>query len=424
MLLRKTAACFAALVVLASFADPAKAQRQHLRNGIGPSVDFSQPFEDVASFQNDYQMFAFPEFGDFGNGPDPNTGWFGSYDRMYIYMSRPSDAPDATNQIQTDISTEGDFTWGNRWSYGYMTAEDRGWFGEFWHIDGPNVADIREVERVNILNEDDEINGDPDNVDLRGGGGGGGGGGGQMMMNQQRNGVPISDRNNPVSQDRRYFLQDTINQADLNSFELNRSWRLKQRFNGSYMEPFFGFRYIKYTDFHRRQSYNRIDDMGVVIPFVPPFTQDPTLLENEIYESLDSAFYNHMLGGQIGLRWYKFNQRWNVSTEIRAFMLNNFQFLETNQFTELTFYDGAAVGAMVEGVFVDRQRIQAEHATEFVFGGEVRAEAAYEVTRDINVKMGITFMEIGKGVGRGDSILGNAQNVTMFGITGGLVYRR
>lgn len=418
MSLRKTAAFFAAFVVIATLANQARAQREihHIPPWVSPNganPDFAQPFID-GPFTNDYRIFAPAEFGEFGRGLDLHTGWFASYDRVHIYMSRPD---------QESTSTEGDFTWGNRFSFGYMTEEDHGWFGEFWHIDGPNYFAIVEAERVNVLEPDDEINGDPDNIDLRGGGGGGGQQQ-QQQPNPQRNGLPVSDRNNPVSQDRRYFLHDSINAADLTSFELNKSVRWKPLHYNSIVEPFVGFRYMKYQDFHRRDTYSRIDDMGVVVGQVPPFTQDPTLLQNELFTSLDSHIDNHMVGGQFGLRWYKHKSRWNLSSEIRAFLLQNFQFHETFQFTELTFYDSTGVDEEPEGVFIDRQRISTGNATEFVFGGEVRAEAAYEVTRDLSLKMGMTFMEFGAGIARGNSLDFNRQNVTMVGVTGGIVYRR
>ena len=37
-----------------------------------------------------------------------------------------------------------------------------------------------------------------------------------------------------------------------------------------------------------------------------------------------------------------------------------------------------------------------------LFGGEVRGEASYELTRDINLRFGVTFLDLGQGIGRGD----------------------
>jgi hypothetical protein len=398
-------------------ADQALAQRQihHTPpwiDGDGADPDYFQPFIDGA-FEHDFQFFAPPEFGEFGDGPDLNTGWFATADRLYVRMSRPA---------QEVTSTEGDWTWGNRFTVGYMTDEDHGWFIEHWHIDGPNAADITEAERINILNMDDEINGDPNNIDLRGGGGAGGGG--MPMMNMQRNGVPVSDRNNPFSQDRRYYIADSVNNADLTSFELNKSFRWKTRHYGSVIEPFVGFRYIKYQDYHQRNFYNRYDDMGVLVGQVPPTTQDVTLLETEEFINNLSGFDNHLIGGQFGFRWFKTKSRWNLSSELRAFAFQNFQHQETWQYRELTFYDGGGAGAMVDAVFLDNNRISEGHATEFVFGGEVRAQAAYELTRDLSLRGGFTVLNMAGGMGRGNNILDNRQSVTLVGVTFGIDYRR
>ena len=373
----------------------------------GNDADLVHPFVNPTVFPHDFQFFAPAEFGEFGGGPEPTTGWFATADRVYIYMSRPDEEP---------THTEGDFTWGNRFEFGYMSPENHGWFGEFWHIDGPNEFEVTEAERVNVLNEDDEVNTVASNyVDLRGGG--------VVMVEDQNPGVPRSDLNNPISGDRRYFIRDSVNSAKLTSFELNKSFRTKRLHYGSYFEPFFGFRYMNYKDLWEQDTYTRINDLGVPVGQFPPLTIDPDDLQNEQFNQLTSNFTNHMVGGQFGARWYKFKGRWNLSSEIRAFLFSNFQFQQVLLHEELTFYGGTGVGTEPDGVFI-RNTLANDNATEFVFGGEVRAEAAYEVTRDVAIRVGITFMELGKGIGRGININSNDQNVTMFGMTFGFDYRR
>jgi len=378
----------------------------------GNNPDLWQPFVDTTAFPHDFQFFATAEFGEFGGGDEPSTGWFGTADRLYIYMSRPEAEP---------THTEGDFTWGNRFTVGYMSPENHGWFGELWHIDGPNYFDVTEAERVNVIQTLDEINSIPGSIDLRGGG----------VINPppavgsapQNQGLPRSDQNNPFSSDRRYLIRDSVNAADLTSFELNKSFRWKQLHYGSHFEPFFGFRYIKYQDFWEQDAYSRITDLGVDVGQVPPLTIDPTTLQNERFDQLKSTFDNHMVGGQFGARWYKLKGRWNLSGEIRAFLFSNFQFQQTVLSSELTFYDATGVDEPPEGVFL-RNTLSNANSTEFVFGGEVRAQAAYEITRDVAIRVGITFMEFGRGVGRGNNISMNDENVTMFGTTFGVDFRR
>ena len=306
MSLRKITAFLATLVLLTVVADQVMAQRQihHIPpfiDGDGADPDYFQPFIDGA-FERDYQFFAPPEFGEFGDGPDLNTGWFATADRVYIYMNRPAEGlntppPTGTRQIAAS-PTEGDWTWGNRFAVGYMTDEDHGWFMEHWHIGGPNVLFTTEAERVNVLQVQDSLNGDPANDDLRSPAAG-------MMNVMQNDNVPASDRNNQISQDRRYFIQNSVNNAKLTSFELNKSFRWKTRHYGSVIEPFIGFRYTLYQDFHQRQAYTRIDDMGVPVGQIPPFTQDPTLLQNEQFISQQSAFKQSPPGRSVRLPFFQ-----------------------------------------------------------------------------------------------------------------------
>jgi hypothetical protein len=420
MSLRKITASLATIAALTLLIPQAYAQHGIHRgypviDPDGNDPDLWQPFVDTTAFPHDFQFFAPAEFGEFGNGPEPSTGWFGTADRVYIYMTRPEDEPS---------HTEGDFTWGNRFTVGYMSPEDHGWFGELWHIDGPNRYSVTEAERVNVLQPRDLINGSPTNVDLRGTGAvtppTGANANANALASQ---GLPRTDMNDPISEDRRYFIRDSVNAADLSSFELNKSFRLKELHYGSHFEPFFGFRYIKYQDFWERDAYARITDLGVDVGQVPPTTIDPTTLENERFDQLTSTFDNHMVGGQIGARWFKIKGRWDLSGEVRAFGFSNFQFQQTVLHEELTFYSSTDVAGPVEAVF-QRNAFTNANAAEFVFGGEVRAEAAYEVTRDLAIRTGVTFMEFGRGIGRGNDINRNSQDVTMFGVTFGVDFRR
>ena len=117
MSLRNTVVCLTALVVLALATEQAMAQREihHIPPFIdtdGRNPDLLLPFVDGA-FVQDYQFFAPPEFGEFGTGPAPPIGWFATADRIHIRMSRPR---------QELTSSEGDWTWGNRFAVGYMSG--------------------------------------------------------------------------------------------------------------------------------------------------------------------------------------------------------------------------------------------------------------------------------------------------------------
>ena len=196
MSMSRVTAVLSVLITASIGAIPAAAQQElhHVPpvvNADGYNPDYCQPFIEPMAFNPDFQFFAPAEVDTFGGGPEPHTGWFATYDRARIWVSRPDFEPSYT---------EGDFTWGNRFDVGYMTEEDHGWLFSFTHIDGPVAFDILPVERINVWNPLDEPNGIPDfTVDLRGGGGGGGGGGTNALPTT---GYPLEDRNNPITNER------------------------------------------------------------------------------------------------------------------------------------------------------------------------------------------------------------------------------
>src|SRR5262245_29505173 len=63
-------------------------------------------------------------------------------------------------------------------------------------------------------------------------------------------------------------------------------------------------------------------------------------------------------------------------------------------------------------------------ASQFVWGGEVRGEAAYELTRDINLRVGFVFLDFAQGVGRGNLMRTNNAGVIMSGVTFGFTVNR
>jgi hypothetical protein len=354
------------------------------------SAQYYQPFIDPGYFEPDFQFFAPAEVDDFGGRQPPNTGVYFDYDRTYVNMSRPVDEPSLFSPF------EGDFTWGNRYEIGYMTEEKAGWQAVLLHINGPNEFIGVFQERLDRFNDDDDPPDAPD---------------------------PIFQDRNPRS----YIIRTSLNVASLSSFELNKVWRRKEFHNGGVLEPLVGFRYMNYRDRYIRDDYQRFAEDAAGEPVPIPNTVDG------VFEQLDthSAFFeNKMFGGQLGLRFFNQRGHWLLSTEVRFFACANFQQLETVDSTRLTRY--TAVGGDPElelneslGLDPDVQSVhQFFDADEFVWGGEVRAEAAYELTRDISLRFGMVFLDLGTGIGRGNNLLFNDQDVQISGLTFGLTVNR
>ncbi|MBW3598389.1 MAG: hypothetical protein KY475_14095 [Planctomycetes bacterium] len=127
------------LALTAGMAAPATAQfppTTHQFGGAGfweqDHPGLVQPQIPLDYFQPDYQFFAPADVGTYGGYPEPNIGFFFSYERLYwnVQRSETDDAP-----------YEGDFTWGNRVDFGYMMDTDHGWLVTAFHLDGPNASD-------------------------------------------------------------------------------------------------------------------------------------------------------------------------------------------------------------------------------------------------------------------------------------------
>jgi len=363
-----------------------------------------QPFIEPGYFDSDLQFFApATDIDDYG-GPVMRTGWFGSYDRMYLRVSRPDDV-DSYNRM--------DRGWGNRWDLGYMIDDvnhDHGWLFSYMHITGPNVFDVTFMEKINRVNEDDEGRPPPDEDDPD-----------YVYPPQDRN-----DRGPPDSS-RFYLVSDSVNVARLNSVEVNKLFRMDPLYHGGLLEPFFGFRYTQFQSDWQDQTYIRYDEDGFVFPF-PPAIPNRTLFDITDAETEDLItdryrFTNDMIGGQLGLRWTRRLNRWNLSSEFRAIGFHNFQNLARHFDIKRTYYDGGGTGSEVDGM-VQTKYEENWHTTSTVLATDIRAEAAYEVTRDVSLHVGMQYLGFFDGIGRGDFIGYNSQDLHMVGFTFGFVVNR
>jgi hypothetical protein len=350
--------------------------------GLNASASAQQwsPFIDAGYFEPDFQFFAPAEVDDFGGPEPPNVGVYFDYDRLYVNVNRPN------GEASLFSPTAGDFTWGNRYEIGYMTEEKTGWQAILYHVDGPNEALHYLQERLDRNNAGDTPTA-PDPI--------------------------IQDRN-----PRYYDIRTSINEAKFSSLELNKTWRRKEFHNGVVLEPLVGFRYMKFKDFYVRDNYIRFDADAGGEPVFPPPTVDGRF---ELLTTDGAVFDNTLVGGQLGSRLFYQRGHWLMSADIRFFACTNFQLLERMHSETLTRYTG--VGGTVQLENVMRSRVY-QHANEFVWGGEVRAEASYELTREIALRFGMVFIDLGQGIGRGNLLQHNDQDVQMAGITFGFTINR
>jgi hypothetical protein len=340
--------------------------------------------------ESDFQFFAPGDIDTYGGGPEHKTGWFATYDRVYMNVQRPDDAYSLSEKM-------GDFTWGNRFDLGFIDDNSKGWVATIWHVNGPNEEDVVITERINrFMTEDDA---------------------GTAIQ-------PRRDDNNRLTGDRDYLVTNSINVADMTGFELNRTWLWKPLHSGGRLSPFVGFRYARFIDFYQRQTYARFDEDGVLMPpnGVPSVIAETATTEQ--LTSLDAGVINDMFGGQLGMHWEKDYRRWNFSGDVKGFALQNFQNWDSAVNTETSIYGGLDTDTAPTTVLITKRNITEDHAAEFVFGMEVRADAAYRITRDLSVRFGCEFIDFGQGIGRGIDLNDNDQAVIMYGVSMGVTYNR
>ncbi|MBM4091711.1 MAG: hypothetical protein FJ276_20130 [Planctomycetes bacterium] len=346
--------------------------------------------------ESDFQFFAPADCDLYGGGPRPKTGWFATFDRAYVNVSRPRIT------YPTGTHAMGDFTWGNRFDVGYVDDDCSGWLVTGWHIDGPNEADEVRQERLNRFVEDAS----PGNAPAH----------------------PAADNNLRLTGDRDYILTNTLNVGDLTGIELNKTWMWKPLHHGGRLQPLAGFRYIKFIDFYQRQTYLRYDDDGIIVPIGPP--ADPTIGIGSLDATTEALFdtaagvSNNMVGGQLGIRWDQEINRWNLSGDFKAMVFQNFQYFNRIDTATYNLYGGATPSGDSPDAITFQRSASSGHNSEFVAGFEVRTEAAYRVTRDFSVRLGFEFMDLMRGIGRGVDHQYNDQNLLLYGLTMGATYNR
>lgn len=339
-----------------------------------------QPFLDPGYFNPDFQFFAPAEVDDFGGEEKPNTGLYITFDRTYVNVTRPID------QFSLGSGNQGDFTWGNRMEVGYMKGDPAGWQAVLWHVNGPN----EKVTNAEFLEEITTI--------------------ATPVVNQQILSPGATD---------------SINQLKMSTFELNRIWRRPEFHNGTNFEPFIGYRYMNVKDFWHRETLIQEIQGGA-----PLTATGVEFFERQLFRSI---FENQMHGGQLGARFFRQRGHWMLSADLRFFALANFQSLQNQSVRSIlpnpqtVLADGNTTQNFINffGSGSDLNRTTSyDRATQFCFGGEVRGEASYELTRDVNLRVGFVFLDMGQGIGRGNLIRLNNQAVQMAGVTFGFTVNR
>ncbi len=358
------------------------------------------PAADPFAFDPDFHWFEpiyDADLADMKPQKRANSGWFATYDRLNLYASRPE--LDDTQASETKL----DGGWGNRYEIGYMLPqEDTGWLFSFTELNGPNAGNNIERERLNRFNSQNL-------------GTGGGGGGGAQPIDPRFPGdgrftIPPQDRN-VIGFFRRFVIEeDSLNKMDFDSYELNKTWRMEPYHYGGILEPMVGFRWIRMTDYNRKDNFSTTQDLNNPLVFAGAA---------EEYVISQNITDNEVLLGQVGFRYTKFRDRFTFASEFRAFTGGNLQCSTARRDTETTVYNFTAntvtIGAPPLATFNESLTPQYTRNEEFVIGFDVRGELNYQLTKMITVRGGFQVIDLATGIWRG----GDANGLNGLTVGGG-----
>lgn len=352
------------------------------------------PVADPFAFDPDFRWFE-PvydvDLADMKPEKRAHTGWFATYDRLNLYGSRPEVDEPGSSETKLDSG------WGHRYEVGYMLpGEDNGWMFN-WTETGVGAFFTVRQERLNRFI-------DP-------------GTGFDPVAPPFGVAVRQVEDNNRGYNFRFYDLNDTYNVFSYDSYELNKTWRLKPYHYGGILEPMIGLRWMRVTDLNGFQTYQAADDNP---PLIGPNFTNGELLTNSL-----AITENEMLGGQFGFRYFKYRDRFTYSSDFRVFFGGSYQCSESSVSTELTDYDGIGQGNDVVRIFTNQTEPIFTRNEEFFVGFDVRGEIGYQLTKLVSLRAGFQVIDIARGVWRGGdgSVVeagDNDQDLVMLGGTFGI----
>jgi hypothetical protein len=348
---------------------------------------FFQPFHPVG-FEPQWDWFAPAETSTYGNGPRAHIGYFGSYERLYWSLSKPTRAtigsetatgprvnnfsyiePDeppqftfpAINTLDTGFM-QANGAWGNRWEVGYMDTDNYGWLVSV--LDHVSQGQYKVAEGASI-----QFN-DPLGLLT-----------GYLLETADEPRIPIG---------KMAVNFDTVllkNQAYLNGVELMRMYRAPRLHHGGYFELLYGVRWLQLSD---TQYVIAFENPNVETPFPNPLTDS----------SWSTRATNNLIGPQIGARLFKQAGRWVTSLEGRFLAAANFQNVQQqatlgDRIELISAADSTLVGSIIPSAMTGMATKQSSNATTFSPMGELRVNVALQATSNVALTVGYTGMVIG-----------------------------
>ncbi len=369
MALKKTLTIGSLFAIFASggFATIADAQQARLNT---PSATFEHraiempestgPMATPGVFNYDAQAFAPFEFTN-DKQLEPNCGYFFTIDKTYTHVSRS----DRNGTSRTDVPVGGDWNWGERYQFGWMSDQDSGWQGSYQGTEGTYYAQgaMDDAFRFIGFNSDgtstggeNQVNFAPRNLEL---------------------GLPDTDAQAADFGTQPFGFADSFTN-EFHVGELNRVFRQALK-NGDYFEPYIGMRYTNVQD-------RSLQDAGLV--YLGNDTQEPEDPDN-VGHRFRQTVSNNAFGLQLGGRHNRRRGRFLYSTDGALATSYNHQRYTA---TDILFIDAdRAAWALRESYFEENS---------FVPTLDLEAAVSFNITRDITIRGGVQLMYLWQGIAR------------------------
>ena len=332
------------------------------------------------------QLFAPADTSTYGGAIEPNEGYFFQYDVLYWSISAPRSKvvgfpgltrtvsygphptspldPFSDERIETSTLDSGDllnnFSVGNRIEFGRIAGRN-GWL--------VSILQLRNQGDVLTYDSADVVFNDPPQ-----------GSRGTQLLEGPVPFDPLLYPTDPrvVTRDLPVTLYDImmITQVKTWGVEANYLHRMKTCHGGGTFEFFGGARYLEFNDFFGIQAG---DDPGT--------TTVPSFLSNSYWFTNAD---NHIIGPQVGVRWFKKRGRWMLSSEGRFMAGLNCQNVHQTVNIGPNLNSGGVDDSTIytPSVMGPTSATHDAYARVFTPLVELRLEGRYQITRSISFHAG------------------------------------
>lgn len=335
------------------------------------------------------QLFAPADLSTYGSGIQPKEGYFFVFDGLNWSISKPivttigNDAPGERSRLVYNVGNpdtawtqtnshdtgplRGSFTGGNRIEFGRV-CDRRGWIFSTYRLN--NQSQRFAASDVHVVFADDDDWGDPSGGRLEG---------------------AIIDDTDPPSDPPDFgvagnpaplpvIFDDVVvyNRVEHWSVELMCIQRMRPCHYGGIFEWFAGVRYLEFDDTFDVDA--RREDVAT--------DNSHVILGNSIWST---EAQNHIVGPQVGLRWFNKNGRWMLSTEGRFLAGFNSQNIRQQGVLGSELNPDLAARVLGEpSMMLATDFNHVEHIQDWSPVFELRAEARYQLTRAVSFRAGWT----------------------------------